>query len=84
MTNPRRPNRSQLPALAAALLAIVLGACSKPAPAPTGAVPPPPPAAPAKPVFGSFGFDTAGMNRSVAPGDDFFEYANGTWHTNTE
>jgi len=84
MTNPRRLNRSQLPALAAALLAIVLGACSKPAPAPTAAVPPPPPAAPAKPVFGSFGLDTAGMNRSVAPGDDFFEYANGTWHTNTE
>jgi putative endopeptidase len=25
------------------------------------------------------GIDTAGMDRSVAPGDDFFRYANGAW-----
>ncbi len=25
------------------------------------------------------GLDTAGMDRSVRPGDDFFRYANGTW-----
>jgi len=37
----------------------------------------------AKPQYGTFGFDTAGMNKSVAPGDDFFEYANGTWVKNT-
>ena len=36
------------------------------------------------PVFGSFGFDTAGMDRSIAPGDDFFGYANGTWARTTE
>ena len=32
-----------------------------------------------KPTFGTFGFDTAGMDRTVAPGQDFFGYANGTW-----
>jgi putative endopeptidase len=29
------------------------------------------------------GLDLAGMNRSVAPGDDFFAYANGGWIKNT-
>ena len=28
--------------------------------------------------------DTAGMDRSVKPGDNFFEYANGTWLKDTE
>jgi len=28
--------------------------------------------------YGTWGFDTAGMDTSVKPGDDFFEYANGT------
>lgn len=36
------------------------------------------------PTFGTFGFDTAGMDRSVAPGDDFFRYANGNWVATTE
>lgn len=40
--------------------------------------------APAKPVFGSFGFDIAGMDRSVAPGEDFFAYANGNWVKTTQ
>ncbi len=30
------------------------------------------------------GLDTAGMDRSVRPGDDFFTYANGTWVRQTE
>ncbi|HYB66299.1 MAG TPA: M13 family metallopeptidase [Steroidobacteraceae bacterium] len=30
------------------------------------------------------GIDLAGIDRSVAPGDDFFRYANGTWLRNTE
>jgi putative endopeptidase len=30
------------------------------------------------------GIDTAGMDRSVKPGDDFFAYANGTWLKHTE
>ncbi|RYE02040.1 MAG: M13 family peptidase [Sphingomonadales bacterium] len=36
-----------------------------------------------KPTFGDFGFDEAGMDRSVAPGDDFYQYANGAWAKNT-
>ncbi|WP_136162434.1 M13 family metallopeptidase [Sphingomonas flavalba] len=36
-------------------------------------------AAPAKPTYGSFGFDAAGMDKSVAPGDDFYKFANGNW-----
>jgi putative endopeptidase len=40
------------------------------------------PAAP-KPELGTFGFDAAGMDPSVAPGDDFYAYANGTWAKNT-
>src|SRR5882672_709507 len=32
-----------------------------------------------KPAIGSWGFDLAGMDRSVRPGDDFFRYANGAW-----
>jgi putative endopeptidase len=37
------------------------------------------PAEPTKPARGEFGIDTAGMDTSVAPGDDFFAYTNGTW-----
>jgi putative endopeptidase len=36
-----------------------------------------------KPQYGMFGFDTAGMDRSVAPGDNFYQFANGTWAKNT-
>jgi len=36
-----------------------------------------------KPQYGAFGFDTSGMDTSVAPGDDFFGYASGTWAKNT-
>lgn len=41
-----------------------------------------PASAPAE--IGSFGFDEAGMDRTVKPGDDFFAYANGTWIDNTQ
>jgi putative endopeptidase len=36
----------------------------------------------AKPTFGTWGVDLAGMDKSVKPGDDFFDYANGTWYRN--
>jgi putative endopeptidase len=36
-----------------------------------------------KPQIGAFGFDEAGMDRSIAPGDDFYNYANGTWAKTT-
>ena len=37
----------------------------------------------AKPTYGDFGFDAAGMDRSVRPGDDFYAYANGNWAKTT-
>jgi putative endopeptidase len=54
--------------------AATLAACNKPAA----------PAASTRPVYGSFGFDTAGMDKAVAPGDDFYAYANGNWVKTTE
>ena len=33
----------------------------------------------ARPQIGTYGFDEAGMDTSVAPGDDFNAYANGGW-----
>jgi len=57
------------------------------------AAPPPPPvveavpvpeAPPApKPQYGAYGFDAAGMDTSVVPGDNFYQYANGIWAKNT-
>ncbi len=46
------------------------------------AVPVAPPAP--KPAYGTFGFDTAGMDTSVAPGNDFFGYASGNWERTTQ
>src|SRR5690349_14258881 len=79
--------------LALALATTALAACATQAPPPPvqpAALPAPMPLAPVpvaapapKPQYGAFGFDTAGMDKSVAPGDDFFEFANGTWAKNT-
>jgi putative endopeptidase len=38
----------------------------------------------ARPQYGSFGFDAAGMDRGVAPGASFYRYANGNWDRTTE
>ena len=35
------------------------------------------------PQIGNFGFDIAGMDRKIAPGDDFYDYAGGTWGKDT-
>jgi putative endopeptidase len=37
-----------------------------------------------KPQYGAWGFDTAGADFKVHPGDDFFRYANGTWLDRTQ
>jgi putative endopeptidase len=37
-----------------------------------------------KPKFGDYGFDTAGMDRTVQPGNDFYAYANGAWAKTTQ
>lgn len=71
--------------LAAPLLLLAVACTPEPPP-----VTPPPPAptavasaAPAVPA-GVPGIDTAGMDPSVKPGDDFFHYANGAWLKVTE
>jgi putative endopeptidase len=38
----------------------------------------------ASPKYGTWGFDAAGMDLSVKPGDDFFRYANGKWADRTD
>jgi putative endopeptidase len=52
------------------LLFVLLSGCAseKPAPSPAAAA-----------AFGTFGVDTAQMDSSVKPGDDFFKYVNGKW-----
>jgi putative endopeptidase len=79
--------RSTLVALAATS-SLALSGCAATTPtqtastAPAAPTPAPAPARPA-PTIGSYGFDTAGMNRSVQPGDDFYAYANGEWARTT-
>lgn len=38
----------------------------------------------AKPTFGTFGIDVAGMDKTIRPGDDFYRYVNGNWAARTE
>lgn len=65
-------------------LLMALGCQSAPPLAPA-APPPPPAAAPApeatgpKPELGNFGIDLTAEDPSVKPGNDFYEYANGSW-----
>ena len=40
-------------------------------------------AQPAQPSFAPYGLDTAGMDKSVRPGDDFYRFVNGQWEKNT-
>ncbi len=37
-----------------------------------------------KAAIGGWGFDLSGMDTTVRPGDDFFEYADGAWFKRTE
>ncbi len=61
----------------ALLAATALGSVAVAQSASTAAV------AKAKPAFGTFGFDETGMDKGVAPGDDFYEFANGGWTKRT-
>ena len=65
---------------AASALALTAAIAHAQQPAPSTATPAP---ATAKPTYGSYGFDAAGMDRSVKPGDDFYFHANGTWAKHT-
>ncbi len=38
----------------------------------------------AKPQLGTFGVDQTAMDKSVAPGDDFYKFVNGAWMERTE
>src|SRR6476619_8648658 len=76
--------------VAFALASTALAGCATPAPPPAaiaetaaGEAPAPVTAPAPKPEYGTFGFDYAGMDKSVAPGNDFYGYANGTWAKNT-
>jgi len=52
--------------------------------APVAVVPPVPAASPApKPQYGDYGFNASGMDTGMAPGDNFYLFANGTWAKNT-
>ncbi|MGV8961043.1 MAG: M13 family metallopeptidase [Stenotrophomonas sp.] len=65
--------------------ALSLGGCSRTTtPAATAPAAPSPAASPASAQLGTFGFDVEGMDRSVAPGDNFYDYANGNWVKHTE
>ncbi len=35
------------------------------------------------PQYGNYGIDTAGMDRTILPGNDFYGYVNGAWARNT-
>ncbi len=61
--------------LAASAFALLVGCnADKPAPAPAAEAP-----KPATPMYGKFGIDTAQMDTSIPPGDDFYRYVNGKW-----
>ncbi|MEO7564413.1 MAG: M13-type metalloendopeptidase [Sphingomicrobium sp.] len=49
---------------------------------PAAAAEPSAPSAP-KPQYGNYGFDSAGVDSAIAPGNDFYDYANGSWAKNT-
>jgi putative endopeptidase len=63
--------RLMKPYLIALPMVALLSACSADKPTPAAATP--------KPTFGTFGIDTAQMDATVKPGDDFYKYVNGKW-----
>jgi putative endopeptidase len=57
-----------------ALIGLVVAGCTFAATTPPPAPPPMP-----KATLGTWGVDLTGMDKSVKPGDNFFEYVNGGW-----
>lgn len=72
-----------LMALSTALAACSTTPASEPAATPVAPATVETPAPAATPEIGTFGFDTTGMNTTVLPGDNFYEFTNGTWAKNT-
>ncbi len=75
----RQTLRFTLLLTAAGLAATTAIARDDSAPMPVAAAPPAD-----APEIGTFGFDVAGMDRSVAPGDDFAAFAGGNWYSMVE
>ena len=66
--------------LACALSALATGCATAPKATSDATPPAAASAAPApKPAIGDFGFDLAGRDSTVKPGDDFFRYSGGNW-----
>ncbi|HKT75172.1 MAG TPA: M13-type metalloendopeptidase [Sphingobium sp.] len=63
----------------AAACALILGSSV----AKADQAPPPQAASSSSATYGSYGFDTKGMDPSVKPGDDFYLHANGNWARTT-
>ena len=59
-----------------ALISLAVAVACAPGPRPTV---PSAPSVVAWPAWGTFGVDTAGMDRDIRPGDDFWSYVNGRW-----
>src|SRR5690606_25965822 len=77
----RRASRPTL--LAMAICACV--ACNRtPTPSAADDATPPAATAPAAPAAPVIGIDLAGLDKTVQPGDDFEQYANGGWRNATE
>ncbi len=71
--------------LLAVLAPLSLMACAAAQSSPPAAAPPVAAVATSpRPQFGTFGFDSAGMDPAVRPGDDFYAHANGAWLKATE
>lgn len=68
--------RALLQGASVGAFAMVLSGCALPRAASGDAEDPP--------SIGTWGFDLAGMDRSVNPGDDFFRFVGGTWMKNTK
>ena len=41
-------------------------------------------AQPGKAVYGTWGYDATAMDTAVKPGDDFWDYVNGSWSKRTQ
>lgn len=75
----------RLPVVCFTSVALLSGATAHDSTPPLGASPSHAPSvSTGQPQVGTFGLNVEGMDRSVAPGDDFFRYAVGKWLDATE
>ncbi|NJS15578.1 MAG: M13 family metallopeptidase [Sphingopyxis sp.] len=77
-------NNARAGFLLASTAALLLAGCAGGYGSDTAAAPATATAPVVKPELGSFGFDMTGMDTAVAPGDDFYAFANGSWARSTQ